>query len=91
MRSNTESLAGNTDLLRLAVIDPEFRAEMVKGRSPFADSGIELPSSISDYSREYFDVLDSQLDSIDIVACASTCTMGPVTVVCDGTTKSPSR
>lgn len=75
------TFAGDEDSLLLAVVDAEFRTLMT-------DSGVftdaMLPAAVEPQEQG---VLDLSAGSAFAAQCRSTCSSGPLTFVCDGTTK----
>jgi Family of unknown function (DUF5973) len=72
-------------LLYQVAADGEFRAELEKNPDFFGQDGtnVVLPDSV-----ERLDQTSLKLWSEGLAAmkCVSTCTFGPITIVCDGTT-----
>lgn len=73
-------------LLYQTAVDNEFRTELLNGPSIF---GIDLNNLFLPDSVEQQDQTSLKLWSESIAAfrCASSCSAGPMTIVCDGGTK----
>lgn len=69
------------DTLLLAVVNAEFRALITQ--SGFASDAM-LPAPIEPQEQS---LLDRPAGSVFAAQCKSTCSEGPFTFVCDGTTK----
>lgn len=86
--SSTEYLE---QLLQMAAIDSEFSNEFQNHPEVFginADIEFSLPASVQKQDESFVELLNDALGQLDIMAqCASTCSGGPLTIVCDGTTK----
>lgn len=69
-------------MLQQAAVDPDFRSES-------AEFGVDmLPESVQEQEERFSELLDVGMQAVDVVAqCRSTCSFGPFTIVCDGTTK----
>jgi hypothetical protein len=73
-------------LLYRSVVDEEFRAELLGNPHNFGvHHGLSLPDPVEPQDQALLDV--ASIAAMDVYACASTCSFGPFTVVCDGTTK----
>ncbi len=66
------------DLFYQSVVDEEFRMELLH------DADLRLPVSVEAQDQT---LLEVGMEDMDIYACATSCSWGPFTVVCDGTTK----
>jgi hypothetical protein len=71
--------------LFLTVVDPEFRQDMADRFGTVGD--IDAIEKILPPDTTFRDLLREDLESIEILACVSTCSKGPITLICDGTTK----
>ena len=69
----------------LTVVDPEFRQDMADRFGTVGD--IDAIEKILPPDTTFRDLLREDLESIEILACVSTCSKGPITLICDGTTK----
>ncbi|MGH2732824.1 MAG: cinnamycin family lantibiotic [Actinomycetota bacterium] len=75
------------ELFYQSVVDEEFRAQLLADPTVFGlDDALTfaLPAPVESQDPTLLE-LASRVDFI--VGCASTCSFGPYTVVCDGTTK----
>ncbi|MGH8899475.1 MAG: cinnamycin family lantibiotic [Egibacteraceae bacterium] len=74
------------ELLYHSVVDAEFRAELLGNPNDFGVGyDLFLPDQVEPQDQALLDV--ASIAAMDVYACASTCSFGPFTVVCDGTTK----
>ena len=74
------------DLFYQSVVDQEFRAQLLADPGPFGlgEPSLLLPNPVEPQDEALLDLASGA----DFVAqCNSTCSSGPFTVVCDGTTK----
>jgi hypothetical protein len=78
-------------LFQMAAIDAEFSNELQNHPEMFginADMMFSVPASVEKQDESFVELLNDALGQLDIMAgCASTCSAGPLTIVCDGTTK----
>jgi hypothetical protein len=76
-------------LLHQASIDSDFRAELEADPESFGTSRDEfdLLPSVQSPDETFLEALAEGMAGIDVVACISSCSFGPVTWLCDGTTK----
>jgi len=76
-------------LLYQAVVDHEFRAELVDTPNAFGmdHSALLLPDAVEQQDQASLKLWSEGLANVDVYDCASTCSYGPITAVCDGTTK----
>jgi hypothetical protein len=76
-------------LLQMAAVDAEFSNELQNHPEFFGiNADIKLPKSVEKQDESFVTLLNDALGQLDImVACRSTCSAGPLTIVCDGTTK----
>ena len=74
-------------LLQRAVVDAEFRSALQADPEAFGVTAGDLPAAVEQQDQESLDFWTEGISSIEIYACESTCSFGPFTVVCDGTTK----
>jgi Family of unknown function (DUF5973) len=79
-------------LLQRAATDAEFRDELESNPEYFGISSgtkLVLPKSVAMQEQSGIDLKDNIEGELGIgpMACKSTCTQGPYTIVCDGTTK----
>ena len=74
------------DLFYQSVVDEEFRAQLLADPGLFGlgEPSLLLPNPVEPQDEALLDLASGA----DFVAqCNSTCSSGPFTVVCDGTTK----
>ncbi|GLY72152.1 cinnamycin family lantibiotic [Actinoallomurus iriomotensis] len=70
-----------------AVVDSEFRTELLADPAAFGLSGSSLPAPIEQPDQESIDFWTEGVAAMEIYACQTSCSWGPITAVCDGTTK----
>ncbi len=70
-----------------AVVDSEFRTELMADPTAFGVTAAALPEAIEQPDQESIDFWTEAAATMDVYACASTCSSGPMTFICDGTTK----
>ena len=74
------------DLFYQSAVDEEFRAQLLANPGLFGldEPALLLPTPVEPQDESLLDLASGA----DFVArCGSTCSAGPFTVVCDGTTK----
>lgn len=73
-------------ILYQAVVDSDFRAGLVNDPRSFGldHSVLSLPDPVAQLDQA---PLKLWSEGLAAMACQSTCSSGPITVVCDGTTK----
>lgn len=73
-------------LLYQATVDSEFRAELVNDVCGFGmdSKNLLLPDLVEQQDQAMLKIWSEGLLAMQ---CQSTCSSGPVTIVCDGTTK----
>ncbi len=77
-------------LLHQAAVDADFRNELKTHPENFgiaADVEVAIPRSVAKLNESFFELLNEELGQLDIVGCASSCSFGPMTIICDGGTK----
>ncbi len=82
----TEIPADLDEILYQSVVDEEFRAQLLADPGLFglAELSFALPDPVEPQDPALLDLASG----VDFVAqCRSTCSAGPLTVICDGTTK----
>jgi Family of unknown function (DUF5973) len=74
------------ELQYLSVVDEEFRAEILAAPDEFGltAESLELPAPVEGQDRG---LLDFSSGGFFASNCISTCSFGPITWLCDGTTK----
>ncbi|MEU3751150.1 cinnamycin family lantibiotic [Streptomyces olivoreticuli] len=76
-----------TTMLRQAVVDAEFRAAVLADPDAFGLSAESLPAAVEDFDQESLDFWTEGAATMDAAACSTTCSSGPLTILCDGSTK----
>lgn len=73
-------------LMYQAAVDLEFRGQLVNDPEVFgtASRNLFLPDPVEQHTQTELRLWS---DGIAAMACASTCSQGPVTIICDGSTK----
>lgn len=79
-------MAPNT-MLRHAAADSEVRETLLNDPVSFGVSAESVPASVEQPDAESLAFWTEGVATMDVYACASTCSFGPFTIVCDGTTK----
>jgi len=76
-------------MLYQAVVDHEFRTELMDTPSAFGmdHDTFSLPDAVERQEQESLKIWSEGLAAVDVYNCSATCSYGPVTVVCDGSTK----
>lgn len=74
-------------MLRRAAADSEFRERLLSDPESFGVSADTIPASVEQQDAESLEFWTEGVAAMDVYACASTCSFGPFTIVCDGTTK----
>jgi hypothetical protein len=76
-------------MLYQAVVDHEFRARFTDTPGGFGvdHDAIVLPDAVERQEQESLKIWSEGLAALDVYDCVSTCSWGPITAVCDGTTK----
>jgi hypothetical protein len=75
-------------LLYQATVDNEFRVELLNDTSVFGiHHTLSLPDSVEQQDQASLKLWTEGLAAGDVYDCTSTCSYGPITAVCDGTTK----
>jgi Family of unknown function (DUF5973) len=74
------------EVLYQSVVDEEFRALLVADPASFglSEPGYALPTPVEPQDRGMLDLASGAQFTAQ---CATTCSKGPFTVLCDGTTK----
>ena len=74
------------DVRYRSVVDDEFRAQLLADPSLLGLGGlsVELPAPVEAQDSTGLDLVSGDYY---ITMCTSTCSQGPVTLICDGTTK----
>jgi Family of unknown function (DUF5973) len=74
-------------VLQHAVVDEEFRSELLANPSAYGVSADSLPASVEQPDQEAMDFWTEGVAAQEVMQCATSCSFGPFTIVCDGTTK----
>lgn len=74
-------------MLRHAAADSELREALLSDPEVFGVSTETVPASVEPQDQESLAFWTEGVATMDVHACASTCTGGPLTIICDGTTK----
>ena len=74
-----DTCADLEQMLYQSVVDAEFRADL-----PASAAGLTWPQAVEPQERA---LLDVALAGVDAYQCSTTCSSGPFTLVCDGSTK----
>lgn len=82
----SEMPAGLDELFYQSVVDEEFRAQLLTDPSLFGlgELSVALPAPVEPQDQA---LLGLASGAYFVAQCRSTCSFGPFTVVCDGTTK----
>jgi Family of unknown function (DUF5973) len=70
-----------------AVVDSEFRSELLADPVGFGLSVSSLPAPVEQPDQDSLDFWTEGVAAMEIYACRTSCSWGPITAVCDGTTK----
>lgn len=76
-----------TMTLQQAVVDSEFRRELQADPGAFGIAVDSLPAAVEQPDQDSLDFWTEGVTATEIYACATSCSWGPFTFVCDGTTK----
>ncbi|MDZ8054554.1 MAG: cinnamycin family lantibiotic [Aulosira sp. ZfuVER01] len=77
-------------LLQRSAVDATFRDELAANPESFgisSDSNLVLPAAVLEQEQSCIELTDDIADRLIIAACQTSCTGGPYTIVCDGSTK----
>jgi len=76
-------------ILYQAVVDHEFRTRFMDTPESFGidRDTVVLPDAVERQEQESLKIWSEGLAALDVYDCVSTCSWGPITAVCDGTTK----
>lgn len=70
-----------------AVVDSEFRTEVLADPGAFGMSSASLPAPVEQPDQESLDFWTEGVAAMEIYACQTSCSWGPITAICDGMTK----
>jgi Family of unknown function (DUF5973) len=76
-----------TMTLQQAVVDSEFRQELQANPSAFGVAVESLPAAVEQPDQDALDFWTEGVTANEIYACVTSCSWGPITAICDGTTK----
>jgi hypothetical protein len=76
-------------VLYQATVDDKFRTALVDAPTIFGQDNetLLLPDSVEQQDQASLKFWTEAMESVEVYACQSTCTSGPITIICDGTTK----
>ncbi|GAA4139378.1 cinnamycin family lantibiotic [Actinomadura keratinilytica] len=74
-------------VLRHAAADAEVRAEVLAAPEAFGVSAGTVPVSVEPLDEETLGFWTEGVAAVEVYACATSCSAGPFTIVCDGGTK----
>lgn len=74
-------------VLRHAAADADVRAEVLAAPEAFGVSPDTVPVSVEPLDEESLGFWTEGVAAVEVYACATSCSFGPFTVVCDGGTK----
>ncbi|GAA4056606.1 MULTISPECIES: cinnamycin family lantibiotic [Actinomadura] len=74
-------------VLRHAAADAEVRAEVLATPEAFGVSAGTVPVSVEPLDEEALGFWTEGVAAVEVYACATSCSAGPFTIVCDGGTK----
>ncbi|XVQ07264.1 cinnamycin family lantibiotic [Spirillospora sp. CA-255316] len=76
-----------SSVLRHAAADAEVRAEVLAAPETFGVTAGTVPASVEPLDEESLGFWTEGLAAVEVYACATTCSAGPLTIICDGGTK----
>jgi hypothetical protein len=76
-------------VLYQATVDNEFRTAVLDAPTEFGldHDALQMPDPVEQQDQAALKFWTEAMESVEVYACASTCTEGPFTIICDGTTK----
>jgi hypothetical protein len=74
-------------ILRHAAADSEFRERLLADPESFGASAAEIPAPVEPQDTESLKFWTEGLARMDVGPCATSCSFGIFTIVCDGSTK----
>jgi len=85
----SKSSTSRETILYQAIVDHEFRAALVGTPGIFGmdHATFLLPDTVEQQEQESTKIWSEGLAAVDVYNCTSTCSYGPVTILCDGSTK----
>lgn len=79
-----------TQLLHQAAVDTEFREELEANPGAYGidfDEEFVFPDAVEEQDETFLKRLGDDLDGGAVAQCETSCSFGPFTIICDGTTK----
>src|ERR1700722_11509899 len=77
----------SSTILRHAAADAEFREELLCDPESFGVTAEAIPASVEPQDAESLEFWTEGVVRMDAMECVSSCSFGPITWLCDGTTK----
>ncbi|MFB4309128.1 cinnamycin family lantibiotic [Actinomadura sp. GTD37] len=77
----------SSTILRHAAADADFRAELLTAADYFGVPATAVPAAVEQQDTASLGYWTEGVAAFDAYACASTCSSGPFTFACDGSTK----
>lgn len=77
----------SSTILRHAAADAEFREELLSNPESFGVTASAVPASVEPQDAESLEFWTEGVARMDAAECVSSCSFGPITWLCDGTTK----
>ncbi|MFW5418157.1 cinnamycin family lantibiotic [Nocardiopsis sp. CNT-189] len=74
-------------ILRQAAADAEFRRILLADPSAFGIPADSVPASVEQPDAASLEFWTRGQGAMETVACRTSCSWGPITAVCDGSTK----
>ncbi|MEU9841718.1 cinnamycin family lantibiotic [Actinomadura sp. NPDC048032] len=74
-------------ILRHAAADADIRTELLAGAGRFGVPAAAVPTAVAQPDTASLGYWTEGVAAVDAYACASTCSSGPFTFACDGSTK----
>lgn len=84
-----EKVSELEELLYLSAADHEFRTNLLDDPQTFGleREAVSLPDAVERQDQESLNVWIQGLEAVEVYNCGATCSAGPATIICDGTTK----
>jgi hypothetical protein len=84
-----EKVSELEELLYLSAVDHTFRTNLLDDPGAFGleRENVSLPDAVERQDQESLNVWIQGLEAVEVYNCTSTCSYGPVTILCDGSTK----
>jgi hypothetical protein len=85
----TRSKTDSEELLYQAAVDSEFRTTLSDNPSAFGmpHDNVALPRSVEAQDQASTALWSEGIAAVDIYGCATSCSWGIITAICDGMTK----